>query len=40
MEASEVAEADDVNEAAEVFKGSKISNDDFRFIQVVEFSLF
>ena len=40
MEASEVAEADEVNEAAEVFKGSKITTEDFRVIQVLEFSLF
>ena len=39
MEASEVAEADEVNEAAEVSKGSKITTEDFRVIQVLEFSL-
>ena len=40
MEASEVAEADEVNEAAEVYKRSKITIEDFRVIQVLEFSLF
>ena len=40
MEASEVAEADEVNEAAEVFKGSKNTTEDSRVIQVLEFSLF
>jgi hypothetical protein len=40
VEASEVAEADEVNEAAEVSKGSKITTEDFRVIQVHEFSLF
>ena len=40
MEASEVAEADEVNEAAEVSIGSKITTEDFRVIQVLEFSLF
>ena len=40
MEASEVEEADKVNEAAEVSKGSKITTEDFRVIQVLEFSLF
>ena len=40
VEASEVAEADEVNEAAEVSKGSKITTEDFRIIQVLEFSLF
>ena len=40
MEASEVAEAGEVNEAAEVSKGSKITAEDFRVIQVLEFSLF
>ena len=40
MEASEVAEAAEVNEAAEVSKGSKITTEDFRAIQVLEFSLF
>ena len=38
MEATEVAEADEVNEAAEVSKGSKITTEDFRVIQVHEFS--
>ena len=38
MEATEVAEADEVNEAAEVSKGSKITTEDFRVIQVLEFS--
>ena len=40
MEASEVAEADEVNEAADVSKGSEITIEDFRVIQVHEFSLF
>ena len=40
VEASEVAEADEVNEAAEVSKGSKITTEDFRVIQVLEFSFF
>ena len=40
MEASEVAEADEVYEAAEVSKGSKITTEDFKVIQVLEFSLF
>ena len=40
MEASEVAEAAEVNEAAEVSKGSKITTEDFRVIQVLEFSFF
>ena len=40
VEAIEVAEADEVNEAAEVSKGSKITTEDFRVIQVLEFSLF
>ena len=40
MEASEVAEAAEVNEAAEISKGSKITNEDFRVIQVFEFSFF
>ena len=39
-EVAEVAEADEVNEAAEVYKGSKITTEDFRVIQVLEFSLF
>ena len=38
VEASEVAEADEVNEAAKVSKGSKITTEDFRVIQVLEFS--
>ena len=37
VEANEVAETDEVNEAA---KGSKIPTEDFRVIQVLEFSLF
>ena len=40
MEASEVAEAVEVNEAAEVSKGSKITTEDFKVMQVLEFSLF
>ena len=40
MEASEVAEAGEVNEAAEVSKGSKITTEDFKVMQVLEFSLF
>jgi hypothetical protein len=36
-EASEVAEADEVNEAAEVLR-PKINTEDFRVIQVLEFS--
>ena len=40
VEASEVAEADEVNEAAEISKGSKITTEDFRVIQVPEFSSF
>ena len=39
-EVAEVAEADEVNKAAEVSKGSKITTEDFRVIQVLEFSLF
>ena len=38
MEASEVAEADEVNEAADVSKGSKITIEDL--IQALEFSWF
>ena len=40
IEASEVAEADEVNEADEVSKESKITTEEFRVIQVLEFSLF
>ena len=40
VEASEVAEADEVNGAAEVSTGSNINTEDFRIIQVLEFSLF
>ena len=40
VEDSKVAEADEVNEAAEVFKGSEITIEDFRVIQSLEFSLF
>ena len=40
VEASEVAEAVEVNEAAEVSKGSKITTEDFKVMQVLEFSLF
>jgi hypothetical protein len=40
VEAIEVAEADEVNEADEVSKSSKITTEDFRVIQVLEFSLF
>jgi hypothetical protein len=39
VEASEVAE-DEVYEAAEVSKGSKITTEDFKVIQFLEFSLF
>ena len=34
----EVAEANEVNEAAEAFKACKITTEDFRFIQGIEFS--
>ena len=36
-EANEVAEAAEVNEAAEVFWALKITSEDFRVIQVLEF---
>ena len=36
-EANEVAEAAEVIEAAEVFSALKITSDDFRVIQVLEF---
>ena len=37
VEASEVAEAAEVNEAGEVSKAWKITTEDFRVIQVLEF---
>jgi hypothetical protein len=37
-EASEVAEAAEINEAAEVSKALKITLEDFRVIQVLEFN--
>ena len=37
VEAAEVAEATDINEAAEVFKALKITKEDTRVIQVLEF---
>ena len=37
FEASEVAEAAEVNEAAEVSKAWKITTEDFRVVQVLEF---
>ena len=37
FEASEVAEATEVNEAAEVSKAWKITTEDFRVVQVLEF---
>ena len=40
VEASEAAEADEFNEAAEISKSSKITTEDFRVIQVLEFSSF
>ena len=39
VEANKVAEAVDANEAAKVSKGSKITIEDFRVIQALEFSL-
>ena len=39
VEASEVAEADKVNEAGEVSKAWKITSEDFRVFQVLEFSI-
>ena len=36
-EANEVAEAAEVNEAAEVFWALKITSEDFRVIQILEF---
>ena len=38
VEASEAAEADEVKQAVEVSKGSKITTEDFKVIQVLEFS--
>jgi hypothetical protein len=38
VEAGEVAEAAEVNEAAEVSKAWKINTEDFRVIQVLEFT--
>ena len=40
VEASKVAETNEVTEAAEVYKGLKITTEDFRVIQILEFSLF
>ena len=40
VEASQVTEADDVNKAAEVSKGPKITTEDLGVIQVLEFNLF
>ena len=39
VEASEVAEATEVNEAGEVSKAWKITTEDFRVFQVIEFNI-
>jgi hypothetical protein len=39
VEASEIAEAAEVNEAAEVSKAWKITTEDFRVFQVLEFNI-
>ena len=38
VEATEAAEATEVNEAAEVLKAGRITNEDFRTIQVPKFN--
>jgi hypothetical protein len=38
VEASEVAEAAEVNEAGEIYKAWKITTEDFRVFQVLEFN--